>query len=153
MLNVNSACSTRCMSDGIAVYTQVVRGYDEAFLSPHKFHKIQNSSGCNEVINKILEFCILYNFGNLHIRKKSPPKLYLQASHSNADVHIIRGGFAVKLRKLKLQGRSLARAPSKAVGGIVMCSHDHIFLKKLSKVRRFNHFVVIPFLILNKHSL
>ena len=43
---------------------------------------------------------------------------------------IIRGGFTAKLRKLKLQGLPLTRAPSRAVGGaLVMCLHGHMFLK------------------------
>jgi len=57
MLNVNSACSTRCMSYGVLVCTQAVRGNNETFLSPYKFHKIQNSSGYDEITNKIWETC------------------------------------------------------------------------------------------------
>jgi len=49
MLNVTSACNTRC----IVVFTQAVRGNNETFLSPHKFHKIQNSTACDEITNKI----------------------------------------------------------------------------------------------------
>jgi hypothetical protein len=52
-LSVNSACSARCMSYGIVVFTQAVSGNSETFLSSHKFHEIQNISDCDEITNKI----------------------------------------------------------------------------------------------------
>jgi len=57
MLNVNGACSTRCMSYGVVVCTQAVSGNNETFLSPHKFHEIKTHQGCDEITNKILETC------------------------------------------------------------------------------------------------
>jgi hypothetical protein len=41
------------------------------------------------------------------------------------NLPLVRGGFTVKLMKLKSQGPSLAQAPSKA---LAICSCGHVFL-------------------------
>jgi len=41
MLNVNGICSTRRMTYGVVLCTQAVRGSNEMFLLPHKFHEIK----------------------------------------------------------------------------------------------------------------
>ena len=60
--------------------------------------------------------------------------IYLKPYLHVSAFHIIRDGFAVKLRKFKLQGPSLAQAPLNVVGGaVVMCSLGHMFLKNFPK--------------------
>jgi hypothetical protein len=52
----------------------------------------------------------------------------------------IRGGFAMKLMKLKFQGPSHALAHSKALGGaIVMCVTWSYVFEKFAKVRYLKH--------------